>query len=101
MVKKIISLRRIKIINLFTNPYSIAQLVSIEFQQHWDYVETVLKRCARLFLRSFNVVQGCFDVVSTSGSDVVSTFCIVEKPTSDFVSFSMSNQCYFNVDPQP
>ena len=32
-----------------------------------------------------------------TNSDVVST---LYKPTSDFVSFSTSNQCYFNVDPQ-
>ena len=65
-IVKNISSRRIKIINLFTNPYSIAQLVSIEFQQHRGYVETVLiQRC-------INVVQGCFDVVSTL-CNVVST----------------------------
>ena len=33
-------------------------------------------------------------------TDVVSTLCNVENPTSDFVSFSTSDQCYFNVDPQ-
>ena len=49
--------------------------------------------------RCFDVVQRCFDVVSTSGTDVVSTLCNVENPTSDFVSFSMSHQRYFNVDP--
>ena len=32
--------------------------------------------------------------------DVVSTLCKVENPTSDFVSFSMSDQCYFNVELQ-
>ena len=31
---------------------------------------------------------------------VVSTLCNVENPTSDFVSFSTSDQCYFNVDSQ-
>ena len=52
-----------------------------------------------------NVVQGCFDVVSTlcnvvltSGSDVLSTLCDVETRTLDFVSFSTSDQRYFNVD---
>ena len=44
--------------------------------------------------------QRCINVVSTSGTDVVSTLCNVENPTSDFVSFSTSDQCYFNVDPQ-
>ena len=45
-------------------------------------------------------MQRCFDVVSTSGTDVVSTLSNVENPTSDFVSFSTSDQRYFNVDPQ-
>ena len=35
-----------------------------------------------------------------SGTDVVSTLYNVENPTSDFVSFSTSDQRYFNVDPQ-
>ena len=42
--------------------------------------------------------QLCFDVVSTSGTDVVSTFCNDENPMSDFVSFSTSDQRYFNVE---
>ena len=46
------------------------------------------------------LLQRCFDVVSTSGSDVESTLCNVEKPTSDFVSFSTSDQRCFNVDSQ-
>ena len=50
--------------------------------------------------RCNNVVQRCFDVVATSGSDVVLTFCNVENPRLDFVSFSTSTQRYFNVDPQ-
>ena len=44
--------------------------------------------------------QRCFDVVSKLGTDVVSTLCNIENPTSDFVSFSTSDQRYFNVDPQ-
>ena len=43
--------------------------------------------------------QRCFNVVSTSDSDVVSTLCNVENPASNFVSFSTSDQWYFNVDP--
>ena len=35
-----------------------------------------------------------------SDADVASTLCNVENPTSDFVSFSTSDQRYFNVDPQ-
>ena len=54
---------------------------------------TLIQRCG-------NVMQRCFDVVSTSGTDVVSTLCKVENPTSDFVSFSTSDQRYFKVDPQ-
>ena len=44
--------------------------------------------------------QRCINVVPTSGTDVVSRLCNVENPTSDFVSFSMSDQRHFNVDPQ-
>ena len=47
-----------------------------------------------------NVVKRCFDIASTSDTDVVSTLCNVKNPTSDFVSFSTSDQRYFNVDPQ-
>ena len=45
-------------------------------------------------------MQHCFDVASTSGTDILSMLCDVENPTSDFVSFSTSDQRYFNVDPQ-
>ena len=59
-----------------------------------------------LIQRCINVVQRYFDVVSTF-CNVVSTlfqrrglaFCNVEK-TSDFISFSTSDQCYFNADPK-
>ena len=44
--------------------------------------------------------QRCFNVVSTSKTDVVSTLRIVENTTSDFVSFSTSDQRCFNVYPQ-
>ena len=44
--------------------------------------------------------QRCINVVSTSGTDVVSTLCNVENPTLDFVSFSTSDQRYFKVDSQ-
>ena len=44
-------------------------------------------------------MQRCFAVVSTSGSHVVSTLCMVE-PTSGFASFSTSDQRYFNIDLQ-
>ena len=46
------------------------------------------------------VAQRCLDVVSTSGTEVASTLCKVETLTSDFVSFSTSDQSYFNVHPQ-
>ena len=36
--------------------------------------------------------QRCFDLVST--------LCKVENPTPEFVSFSTSDQCYFNVELQ-
>ena len=53
-----------------------------------------------LIQRCINVVERCFDVVSTAGYDFVSTFCNVEKPTPDFVSFSTSDQRYYNIDPE-
>ena len=46
------------------------------------------------------MIQRSFDVVPASGTDVVSTLCNFEYPTSDFVSFSTSDQRYLNVDPQ-
>ena len=50
--------------------------------------------------RCINFVQHCLDVVSTSGTDFVSTLCNVENPMLNFVSFSTLNQSYFNVNPQ-
>ena len=47
-----------------------------------------------------NVVSTLCNVVSTSGTDVVSTLCNVDHLSSDFVSFSTSDQRYLNVDPQ-
>ena len=44
--------------------------------------------------------QRCINVVLTLGTDLVSTLCNVENPTSDFSSFSTSDQRYFNADPQ-
>ena len=44
--------------------------------------------------------QRCFNVVSTSNTDVISTLCNFDNLRPDFVSFSTSDQCYFNVDPQ-
>lgn len=35
-----------------------------------------------------------------SDTEELSTYCNVEKPTSDFVSFPMWDQRYFNVDLQ-
>ena len=57
-------------------------------------VEVTLKQSC------INVVQLYFDVVLTSNTNVVSTLCKVENPTSDVVLYSMSDQGYFNVDPQ-
>ena len=83
---------RIKLTYLFTNRYlSLARLVLLQLllmlRPGWNKVEIKL-------------YQRCFSVVSTSYTDVVSTLCNVENPTSDFVSFSASDQRYFNVDPQ-
>ena len=58
-------------------------------------VEVRLKQCQD------NVVQRFFNVVSTLETDVVAKLCKIENPTSDFVSFSTSDERYFKVDPQP
>ena len=44
--------------------------------------------------------QSCFNVVPKLDTDVVATFCNVENPLSDFISFSTSYQRCFNIDPQ-
>ena len=40
------------------------------------------------------------NVETTSGTDFVSAWRNVENSTSDVVSYSTSDQLYFNVDPQ-
>ena len=52
-----------------------------------------------LYQHYTNVVQRCFDVVSTSGTDVVSALCDVENPTSDQRYFNVDSQRWNNVDP--
>ena len=54
---------------------------------HWNKADTIL-------------YQRCFNVVSTSSTDTVSTLYNIENLPSDFASSSMLDQCYFNVDPQ-
>ena len=54
---------------------------------------------ARLKQRCINVVPTLFRRCFTPGTDVVSKLCNVENPASDFVSFSTSDQRFFNVDP--
>ena len=58
------------------------------------------QRCINVVPTLCIVVSTLCNVVSTSATDVVSTLCNVEIPMSDFVSFSTSDQRYFNVDPQ-
>ena len=56
-------------------------------------VDTRLKqRCINVVPTLCNVVLPLCNVVSTSGTDVVSTLCNVENLTLDFVSFSTSDQ---------
>ena len=74
------------------NPYFLlVPLVSIKLLQtlspRWNNVKVKLHQC-------------CFNVVSMSDTDVLSTLCNVENPASDFVSFSTSDQPYFNIDSQ-
>ena len=47
-----------------------------------------------------NIVRRWFNVVPTSDNAVVSKLYHAENPTSGFVSFSTSDQGYFNVDLQ-
>ena len=47
----------------------------------------LIQRCVNVVQRCFNAVQRSFDVVSTLGSDIVSSLSNVEKSTSDFVIF--------------
>ena len=64
--------------------------IDARLKQHCiNVVPTLLRRCVMLFR-----------VVSTSGTGALPTLCNVENPTSDFVSFSTSDQRYFNVDSQ-
>ena len=56
-------------------------------RKHWNSVEI------KLYRRWFNVA-------STSDTNVVSTLCNVENPTSDFASFSTSDTFLFHFDPQ-
>ena len=83
---------------------SIIITSSTEFNIALTNVEARLKQhCINVvptLCNRFDVEQWCFDFFSTSGTAVVSTLRNVENPTSDFVLFSTSDPCYFNVDPQ-
>ena len=59
----------------------------------------LIQRCINVVQRYFDVVSTFCNVVSTLFQRRGPTFCNVEK-TSDFVSFSTSDQCYFNADPK-
>ena len=68
--------------------------VEASLKKRWDNVISTLKQ------RWKDVPQRLFNVVSTSDTNIVSTLHNVENPKSDFVSFSTSDQLYFNVDLQ-
>ena len=73
----------------------------IGFNIAFTNVDSRLKqRCISVEPTLCNVLSTLCDVVSTSGTDVVSTLCKIENLMSDFVSYSTSDQRYFNVDPQ-
>ena len=55
------------------------------FAEHLGWLLLLQLGCIKVGLR-------CFGVVSTSGYDIVLTLCNAENPTSDFVSFSTSDQ---------
>ena len=81
---------------LFTHRYlSLAPFIGFDIA--FTKVENTLKQRRDKVVST--LFQRCFNVVSTSGTDVVSTLYNVENLTSDFVSFSTSDQRYFNVDP--
>ena len=53
---------------------------------------------ATLRKRRYKVLSTLWDDVSTSGSDVVSTYWNVKNTMSVFFSFSASDHCYFNIE---
>ena len=61
--------------------------------QRWKNVETFKNGC-------IDVVQSWFNVVLMWDTDALSMLRNVENPTFDYVSFSTSDQRYFNNDPQ-
>ena len=72
-------------------------------KQCWDNVchindEIVFKGHYVIKNGCIDVVQRWFNVVSTLATDIVSILCSIENPISDFVSFSTSDQRYFNSD---
>ena len=87
--------------------FNMSNLIHIQqpdfFRYSFNNVEATLKQCATLRNVVSTFFQRCatfFGVASMSGYYVVSTLCNVEKATSDFVSFSTSDQrCFNNVDP--
>ena len=85
-----------KIVNVFNMYSAISQSTIIISPIGFNITLTNVN--ARLKQRCINVVPTFYNVVMTSGTDAVSTLYIVKNLTSDFVSFSTSNQRYFNVD---
>ena len=83
---------------------SICKSIFITTQNGFEIknkVEIMSYKCQNNFELNFcNIVQRCFNFVSKSNSDVISIVCKIENPTSNFVSFSTTDQRYFNVDLQ-
>ena len=76
------------------NLWSERQNLVKEFQAILSHLfQTMLKQCW------YNVVSTLCNFISTLFQRRSPPFCNVEK-TSDFVSFSTSDQCYFNADPK-
>ena len=76
------------------NLWSERQNLVKEFQAILSHLfQATLKQCW------YNVVSMLWNVISTLFQRRSPPFCNVEK-TSDFVSFSTSDQCYFNADPK-
>ena len=109
IVKLCFLIQEIKLNILFKNLYlSLARSIKLVLTKI-DQVETIMRYCRtnvqttlkRCFAKSkrllcVNVVQRCFDVVSTSDTDVVVRLRSIENPKSGFVSFSTSGQPHFH-----
>ena len=82
------------------NLWSERQNLVKEFQAILSHLfQATLKQCWYVVSTLCNVISTLFQRFATLFQRRGPTLCNVEK-TSDFVSFSTSDQCYFNADPK-